>query len=95
LILCCILKSQSVSPSFQINTKGDTIAQLATNFTPHEITYIKSVIEKIVMAPNFAFCIGSKQSLDIAAKLSPPIPATKAEVICDKMVRSGWLRLSR
>ena len=53
------------------------------------------MIEKIITAPYQAFCIGSKEALDIAAKLSPPIAPTKAEMVCDKLVRHGWFRLSR
>lgn len=79
----------------QVNTKSDEIAQLATTFTPHEITHVKLMIGKIITAPYQAFCIGSKEALDIAAKLSPPIAPTKAEMVCDKLVRHGWFRLSR
>jgi hypothetical protein len=53
------------------------------------------MIEKIITAPYQAFCIGSKEALDLASKLDPVIPPTKAERICDRAVRYGWFRLSR
>ncbi|UZJ54259.1 hypothetical protein CBS101457_003579 [Exobasidium rhododendri] len=78
-----------------VNAKGDAISQMATTFSPHEITLVKIMIEKIITAPYNAYCIGSKEALELAGKLDPPIAPTKAERVCDRMVRCGWFRLTR
>jgi len=68
---------------------------MATTFTPHEITFVKKMLEKIITTPDQAYCVGSKEALALAAKLDQPIPPIKAEAVCDKLVRNGWVRLSR
>lgn len=90
--ISCSLKG---SDAKQVNTKGDEIAQLATTLTPHDITFVKMLIKKIVKAPYEAFCVGSKEALDVASKLDPCITASKAEILLDKLVRQGWFHLSR
>jgi hypothetical protein len=59
------------------------------------MTFVKALIKGIVQAPYDSFCLGSKDALKIATDLSPPIQAGKAELTLDKLVRYGWLRLSR
>lgn len=74
-----------------VNTKADEIAQLATQFTSHEIEYIKILIEKIFTAPRRAYCISSTVAISLGKSMDPDLSATKATIICKKLINQGWI----
>lgn len=75
-----------------VNTKDDEIAQMATGFTSHEIAYVKALVADIFTAPGNAYSLSSTNALDLGRDLDPEMPATKADAVCKKLVRQGWLR---
>lgn len=74
-----------------VNTKADEIAELATQFTPHEIEFIKSLIENIFTAPRRAYCISSTVAISLGKDMDPELSSTKADILCKKLVSQGWI----
>ncbi|KAF8163230.1 Nse1 non-SMC component of SMC5-6 complex-domain-containing protein [Crassisporium funariophilum] len=78
-----------------VNRKGDEIAQMATEYTPAEITFFKAIVEQIMLAPREAFSVSSLAALRElnAAKLS--MTKSQAEVVLASFVSKGWLMKSK
>ncbi|RUO96053.1 Nse1 non-SMC component of SMC5-6 complex-domain-containing protein [Jimgerdemannia flammicorona] len=78
-----------------VNTNGDEIAQLATEYTASEIAYFKRLIDLIVRADDDAFSVTSIVALREASKLKTPITKSAAEALLDKFVDDRWLIKAR
>lgn len=78
-----------------VNRKGDEIAQMATDYTPAEITFFKAIVEQIILAPREAFSVSSLAALRElnAAKLS--MTKSQAEIVLASFVSKGWLLKSK
>ncbi|KAF9483921.1 hypothetical protein BDN70DRAFT_873327 [Pholiota conissans] len=78
-----------------VNRKGDDIAQMATDYTPIEITFFKAIVERIMLAPHESYSISSMAALrePTAAKLN--ITKSQAEVVLGSFVAKGWLLKSK
>lgn len=74
-----------------VNTKADEIAQLATQFTSHEIEFIKRLIENIFTAPRRAYCVSSTIAIGLGKDMDPELSSTKADIICKKLINQGWI----
>ncbi|KAJ3088804.1 hypothetical protein HK102_007878 [Quaeritorhiza haematococci] len=73
-----------------VNLKGDAIAQLATEYTPAEINYLKRLINLIVNADDEAFELSSTIALREAGKVKPMISKKDAQVFLEKLVQKKW-----
>ncbi|RIA83400.1 Nse1 non-SMC component of SMC5-6 complex-domain-containing protein [Glomus cerebriforme] len=78
-----------------VNTNGDEIAKLATEYTPIEITYFRRLIELIVTAEDEAFSVSSILALKEASKLKPSISKSNGETLLQRFVDDKWLNKSR
>ncbi|KDR81537.1 hypothetical protein GALMADRAFT_60342 [Galerina marginata CBS 339.88] len=78
-----------------VNRKGDEIAQMATDYTPVEITFFKAILEQIMLAPNESYSVSSLAALRElnAAKLN--MTKSQAEVVLASFVSKGWLLKSK
>ncbi|KAF8797954.1 hypothetical protein BYT27DRAFT_7203644 [Phlegmacium glaucopus] len=78
-----------------VNRKGDEIAQMATDYTPAEITFFKAIVEQIILAPREAFSVSSLAALRElnAAKIN--MTKSQAEIILASFVSKGWLLKSK
>ncbi|CAG8551110.1 3515_t:CDS:2 [Acaulospora colombiana] len=77
-----------------VNTNGDEVAKLATEYSPVEIAYFKHLIELIVTADDEAFSISSITALKEASKLKATITKNTAENLLQRFVDDKWLILS-
>ncbi|KAF5315920.1 hypothetical protein D9611_004625 [Ephemerocybe angulata] len=75
-----------------VNRKGDEIAQLATDYTPAEISFLKAVIEQIMFAPNEAFSVSSMAAL---RETKMNMTKAQAETLLSTFVAKGWLTKSK
>ncbi|KAG5646662.1 hypothetical protein DXG03_002652 [Asterophora parasitica] len=80
-----------------VNRKGDEIAQMATDYTPAEITYFKAIIELIMLAPRESFSVSSTVALREVSAIKPKtnMSKTQAEVVLGSFVARGWLVKSK
>ncbi|TDL27344.1 hypothetical protein BD410DRAFT_818808 [Rickenella mellea] len=78
-----------------VNTKGDEIAQMATDYTPAEIAFFKAVVEQIMLSPNLAFSLSSLAALREVSTLKSTMTKTQAEVVLSSFVAKGWLLKSK
>ncbi|CDO71235.1 hypothetical protein BN946_scf184863.g31 [Trametes cinnabarina] len=78
-----------------VNRKGDEIAQMATEYTPLEITYFKAVLEQIMLAPNESYCVSSLAALREVNSLKSNMTKSQAEATLNSFVARGWLLKSR
>ncbi|KAL7283487.1 hypothetical protein ACG7TL_002920 [Trametes sanguinea] len=78
-----------------VNRKGDEIAQMATEYTPLEITYFKAVLEQIMLAPNESYCVSSLAALREVNSLKSTMTKSQAEATLNSFVAKGWLLKSR
>ncbi|CAG8548046.1 19156_t:CDS:2 [Cetraspora pellucida] len=74
-----------------VNTNGDEIAKLATEYSPVEISYFKRLIELIVTADDDAFSASSIMSLKEASKIKTPLTKSAAETLLQRFVDDKWL----
>ncbi|RIB25033.1 Nse1 non-SMC component of SMC5-6 complex-domain-containing protein [Gigaspora rosea] len=74
-----------------VNTNGDEIAKLATEYTPAEISYFKRLIELIVTADDDAFSASSIMALKEASKIKTPLSKSAAETLLQRFVDDKWL----
>ncbi|KAG0171098.1 Non-structural maintenance of chromosomes element 1 [Apophysomyces sp. BC1034] len=74
-----------------VNTKDDEISQVATNYTASEITYVRQLIELIVMADDDDFAVKSMVAIRLGQKMKPPISQKDTEDLLDRLVRDEWL----
>ncbi|PPQ86853.1 hypothetical protein CVT25_012572 [Psilocybe cyanescens] len=76
--------------------KGDEIAQLATEYTPAEITFFKAIVEQIMLAPREAYVISDMAALREPALVGlTSMTKMQAEVILTSFVQKGWLLRSK
>ncbi|CAG8581352.1 15886_t:CDS:2, partial [Acaulospora morrowiae] len=78
-----------------VNTKGDEVVKLATEYSPIEIAYFKHLIELIVTADDEAFSVSSITALKEASKLKTTITKNTAENLLQRFVDDKWLILSQ
>uniref|UniRef100_A0A8H7Y5N4 Non-structural maintenance of chromosomes element 1 homolog n=1 Tax=Psilocybe cubensis TaxID=181762 RepID=A0A8H7Y5N4_PSICU len=84
------------SSVFQVNLKGDEVAQLATDYTPPEITFFKAIVEQIMLAPNESFVISDMAALREPSAIGlTTVTKIQAEIILASFVQKGWLLKSR
>jgi len=78
-----------------VNRKGDEVAQLASDYTPAEITFFKAVVEQIILSPKYVYSISSLGALRETASLKQ-VNVTKAhaETLLASFVARGWLAKS-
>ncbi|KAF9567521.1 hypothetical protein CPC08DRAFT_680722 [Agrocybe pediades] len=78
-----------------VNTKGDEIAQLATDYTPAEITFFKGVVEQIMLAPHEAYSVSSLAALREINELKLSMTKSQGEILLASFVAKGWLLKSK
>ncbi|KAF7725862.1 hypothetical protein EC973_009194 [Apophysomyces ossiformis] len=78
-----------------VNTKDDEISQVATNYTPSEITYVRQLIEMIVMADDDDYAVKAMAAIRLGQKMKPPISQKDTEDLLDQLVRDNWLEFTR
>ncbi|KZT60417.1 hypothetical protein CALCODRAFT_532623 [Calocera cornea HHB12733] len=74
-----------------VNTKGDAIAQVATEFSPNEIAYFKLIVEVIMLAPSESFSVSSIAAIKESTNLPSKMTKTEAESTLNAFVSRGWL----
>ncbi|KAI9313481.1 Nse1 non-SMC component of SMC5-6 complex-domain-containing protein [Dichotomocladium elegans] len=77
-----------------VNTREDEVAQTATNYTPAEITYLRQLLEMMIMADDEAFGVGTMAALRLGPKMKPPISQKDAQDFLDRLMEDGWLDTS-
>ncbi|KAJ3527919.1 hypothetical protein NMY22_g9601 [Coprinellus aureogranulatus] len=78
-----------------VNRKGDELAQLATDYTPAEISFFKAVLEQIMLAPHEAYSVSSLAALRELSHLKLNMTKAQAEVLLSTFVARGWLKKSK
>ncbi|KJA27517.1 hypothetical protein HYPSUDRAFT_130943 [Hypholoma sublateritium FD-334 SS-4] len=78
-----------------VNRKDDEIAQMATDYTPAEITFFKAVVEQIILAPHEAYSVSSIAALRELTAAKITITKAQAEVVLASFVAKGWLLKSK
>ncbi|CAO1638422.1 unnamed protein product [Sympodiomycopsis kandeliae] len=78
-----------------VNTKGDEIAQMATNYSPSEILLLKKLIEMIFTSKHDSFSTSSTEILNVAKRLKPTLTQSSAERFIDTLIHHGWIHKSR
>jgi len=74
-----------------VNRKGDEIAQMATDYTPAEITFFKAIVEQIMLSPRHAYSISSLAALREVSHFKSNMTKTQAEIVLGSFVARGWL----
>lgn len=101
----------SLAHGWQVNTRGDEIAQMATDYTPTEIAYFKSIVsdrvtqssvlhnvyqvEQIMLAPHECYSISSLAALREVNSLKTNMTKAQAEAVLSSLVAKGWLLKSK
>ncbi|WFD28066.1 hypothetical protein MNAN1_003074 [Malassezia nana] len=78
-----------------MNAKADTLAEVATPYSPSELQYIKALIDAIFHAPDHRFSVPSTQALQLASNMQPPMTKHAANELLHSLEHRGWLVLSR
>ncbi|CAH1760440.1 11488_t:CDS:2 [Entrophospora sp. SA101] len=78
-----------------VNTKGDEVAKLATEYTASEISYLKHLIELIVTADDETYSVSSIIALKESSKLKTQMTKVATEALLQKFVNDKWLIQSR
>ncbi|KOS13618.1 hypothetical protein Malapachy_2021 [Malassezia pachydermatis] len=79
-----------------INAKGDSLAELATPYSPSELHYIRSLIGHMIHAPDARFAIPSTQALLVASHMQPtPLTKQAASDLLQNLERRGWFAYLR
>ncbi|CAG8518235.1 5933_t:CDS:2, partial [Paraglomus brasilianum] len=74
-----------------VNTNGDEVAKLATEYSPNEIAFFRRILELIVTADGEAFSVSSISALREGPLLKPQITKTATEALLQKFVDDKWL----
>ncbi|KAI6045378.1 Nse1 non-SMC component of SMC5-6 complex-domain-containing protein [Pisolithus marmoratus] len=78
-----------------VNTRGDEIAQMATDYSPTEIAYFRAVVEQIMLAPNECYSLSSLAALREVNALKTSMTKSQAESVLSSLVARGWLLKSK
>ncbi|CAB4423032.1 unnamed protein product [Rhizophagus irregularis] len=78
-----------------VNTNGDEIAKMATEYTPIEISFFRRLIELIVTADDESFSVSSITALKEVVKLKTSISKSNGEILLQRFVDDKWLSRSR
>ncbi|KAI8810782.1 hypothetical protein BJ742DRAFT_800110 [Cladochytrium replicatum] len=74
-----------------VNLNGDEVAQLATQFSPAEISFFKLLVEEIV---GNDFQISSISALQLCSSTKPSLSKKDAEAVLDRLVADRWIHES-
>ncbi|KAG8877765.1 hypothetical protein FRB97_003137 [Tulasnella sp. 331] len=78
-----------------VNTVGDEVSKLATEYPAEHIVYFRHIVEQIMTAPRQAFSISSMAALSELASLPEPvrkkITKIQAQALLNSFVARGWL----
>ncbi|KII88656.1 hypothetical protein PLICRDRAFT_110634 [Plicaturopsis crispa FD-325 SS-3] len=77
-----------------VNTKGDGIAQIATDYTANEITYFKAIVEQIMLGPRECYSVSSMAALREVNDIKN-MTKSQGEVLLSSFVANGWLLKSK
>ncbi|KAJ1983591.1 hypothetical protein H4R34_001178 [Dimargaris verticillata] len=77
-----------------VNTKGDEIAKLATNYSPAELNAFKHVIELIVNAEDGNFSIASSVCLNETHRQLTSNTKMQTQDFLKQLVRDQWLTVT-
>ncbi|KAI8136884.1 Nse1 non-SMC component of SMC5-6 complex-domain-containing protein [Fennellomyces sp. T-0311] len=77
-----------------VNTKEDEVAQIATTYTPSEITYFRQMLELAVMADDEKYAVGSMVALRLGQQMKPPISQKDTQTLIDRLAEDGWICLT-
>ncbi|KAI0302103.1 hypothetical protein BC826DRAFT_498311 [Russula brevipes] len=78
-----------------VNRRDDEIAQIASDYSPLEISYFRALVEQIMLAPNSSYSISSLAALREVNALTSPMSKTQAESVLASLVAKGWLLKSK
>ncbi|CAG8599545.1 4239_t:CDS:2 [Funneliformis mosseae] len=88
-------KSHNEDDGKPVNTNGDDIAQIATEYSPVEITFFRRLIELIVTADDEEFSVSSIIALKEVSKLKVPLTKSNGETLLQRFTDDKWLIRSR
>ncbi|KAG8988744.1 hypothetical protein FRB94_002479 [Tulasnella sp. JGI-2019a] len=77
-----------------VNTVGDEVSKLATEYPTDHIIYFRQIVEQIMTAPRQAFSISSMAALKEATSLpegTKKISGIQAQLLLNSFVARGWL----
>ncbi|CAO1616637.1 unnamed protein product [Parajaminaea phylloscopi] len=77
-----------------VNTNGDELAQLATSYTPQELSLIRTWIEAIFTQKEYKYSIGTTDALNLTPQIKPPMTKKAAQDLLARLCRHNWLRKS-
>ncbi|KAF9532248.1 Nse1 non-SMC component of SMC5-6 complex-domain-containing protein [Crepidotus variabilis] len=77
-----------------VNTKGDEVAQLATDYTPIEIAFFKAIVEQIMLASREAYSVSSLAALRELTFAKINMTKSHGEIVLASFVSKGWLMKS-
>ncbi|PWN53175.1 hypothetical protein IE53DRAFT_384356 [Violaceomyces palustris] len=77
-----------------INTKGDEMAQMATNYSASELAFIKRLIQAIFTAEDEAYSLTSINALRLGGELKPPMSKRTCEKLLENLVSKSWFSYS-
>ncbi|GES75289.1 hypothetical protein RCL_jg8844.t1 [Rhizophagus clarus] len=77
-----------------VNTNGDEIAQMATDYSPIEISFFRRLIELIITADDESFSVSSITALKEVVKLKTSITKSNGEILLQRFIDDKWLSIS-
>ncbi|KAI7858399.1 Nse1 non-SMC component of SMC5-6 complex-domain-containing protein [Circinella umbellata] len=77
-----------------VNAKEDEIAQIATKYTPNEITYFREMLETIITADDEKNAISSMVALRLGQKMKPQLSQKDTQALIDRFTEDGWICLT-
>ncbi|WFD33067.1 hypothetical protein MSPP1_004124 [Malassezia sp. CBS 17886] len=88
---------QTTSSAFLVlvNTKADSLAEVATPYSAVELGFVKGVIETIFTAPADRFSVSSTAALQLATHLPSSLTKRAAAGLLRNLELREWLQLSR
>ncbi|CAH7668986.1 expressed protein [Phakopsora pachyrhizi] len=77
-----------------VNTRSDEMSKLGTELSMIEISLFKKLVDRIILAPNYRFCISTHDAIRLSSKLDPPMRKSDSQYLLAVLVKKGWLSLS-
>ncbi|KAI9485356.1 MAG: Nse1 non-SMC component of SMC5-6 complex-domain-containing protein [Benjaminiella poitrasii] len=74
-----------------VNVKQDPVTELATTFTPTEISYIRELLEKIITADNDHFAISARSAIKLGPSVESRLTSKDTQDILDCLVKDQWI----
>ncbi|KAI7897821.1 Nse1 non-SMC component of SMC5-6 complex-domain-containing protein [Cokeromyces recurvatus] len=76
-----------------VNVKQDPVTELATTFTPIEISYIRELFEKIITADNENFALSTRAAINLGHSVESRLTLKDTQDILDRLVQDRWIAM--